>query len=82
MVPTPLILRRDVPKYLLEKWGIIYSPNYLEKLVTTGGGPRYSVVGNRSYYAPEDLDAWIDSKRIVRVTTSDHHHHKITEPAA
>ena len=71
MVPSPLIPRRDVPRFLLEKWGIRYSSNYLDKLATTGGGPRYSIVGNRSYYAPEDLDAWIESKRIVRFSTSD-----------
>ena len=72
MTPTtPLLLRKDVPDYLLQKWGIVYAANYLERLVTLGGGPRYSRVGNRSYYAPEDLDAWIDSKRIIRFSTSD-----------
>lgn len=84
MVPTtPLILRKDAPDYLLQRWGVVYSANYLERLVTLGGGPRYSVVGNRSYYATEDLDAWIESKRIVRFTTSDDDqpHKEITDPA-
>ena len=85
MVPaTPLILRKDVPDYLLQRWGIIYTANYLERLVTLGGGPRYSLVGNRSYYSTEDLDRWVEGKRITRFTTSDddHHDNEITEPAA
>lgn len=45
------------------------STSTLEKLRLYGGGPRYSKLGRRVVYSPEDLDAWLAANR--RVSTSD-----------
>lgn len=45
------------------------TPNYLEKLRCTGGGPRYIKRGALVRYDPDDLDAWLDAGK--RKSTSD-----------
>jgi hypothetical protein len=40
------------------RWGLKFSHNYMAKLASKGGGPRYTVVGRRRLYTVEDLDAY------------------------
>jgi predicted DNA-binding transcriptional regulator AlpA len=47
------------------------SAAYLAKLRSQGGGPRYIKIGARVVYTPEDLAAFIASRR--RASTSDDH---------
>lgn len=37
------------------------SPRTLEKLRTTGGGPRFRKLGRRVVYTLSDLDTWADA---------------------
>ena len=53
--------RREAAQYLTER-GLKTSWRTLQKMATTGGGPRYRVFGIRSVYTAEDLDAWADAK--------------------
>jgi hypothetical protein len=62
--------RAEAAAYLEDR-GLPYSPNTLQKLATTGGGPRYALWGNKAVYLPSDLDAWITTKLKVRTFTSE-----------
>lgn len=44
------------------------SKSTLEKLRLTGGGPKFLKLGRRVVYDPDDLDAWLASKK--RLSTS------------
>ncbi len=44
------------------------SKSTLEKLRLSGGGPKYLKLGRRVVYDPDDLDAWLASKK--RLSTS------------
>jgi len=36
---------------------------YLNKLRVSGGGPIFINLGKKILYSPDDLDAWLDSKK-------------------
>jgi hypothetical protein len=55
------LTRHEAALYLSEL-GFLISKNTLQKFATTGGGPEYSVFGNRALYAPKSLDAWAEAK--------------------
>lgn len=55
-------LDRDEMVAELKKRGIKYSKHTLQKLASTGGGPKYVIIGNRAMSTPEWLDEWIESK--------------------
>ena len=45
------------------------SVNFLEKLRCYGGGPRFIRVGKRTLgYDIEDLQAWLESKKVANTT--------------
>ena len=50
--------RKQASLYLMEKWGLKRSPNYLAKLAVVGGGPAFRKANRDPLYADEDLDAW------------------------
>jgi len=39
------------------------SPATLNRMRTTGEGPRYAKVGSRVIYSPTDLDAWVEANK-------------------
>ena len=49
--------RKQASLYLMEKWGLKRSPNYLAKLAVVGGGPAFRKANRDPLYADEDLDA-------------------------
>jgi hypothetical protein len=57
--------RLEAASYLSER-GLLVSKNTLQKFATIGGGPEYSIFGNRALYTPQSLDGWAEA----RLTTS------------
>jgi hypothetical protein len=55
------LTRRQAAEYLTKK-GLPISWRTLQKLATTGGGPRYRLFGNKAVYLPAELDAWAEAK--------------------
>lgn len=55
------LTRTEAAGWLTEQ-GLPVKSSQLQKLATTGGGPPYSIFGNRAVYAIEDLLAWVESR--------------------
>jgi hypothetical protein len=55
------LTRQESASYLSER-GLLVSKNTLQKFATTGGGPEYSIFGNRALYTPQNLDAWAEAR--------------------
>ncbi len=55
------LTRQESAHYLSER-GLLVTKNTLQKFATTGGGPEYSIFGNRALYTPENLDAWAEAR--------------------
>lgn len=55
-------LDREEQAAYLNKRGLKYSKHTLQKLASTGGGPKYVIFGNRAVSTPEWLDEWIESR--------------------
>lgn len=53
--------RKKSAEYVRER-GLPLTPGTLQKLASVGGGPRYSMFGNKAVYSADDLDAWIDER--------------------
>jgi len=53
--------RREAAKYLTDR-GLKCSHNTLQKFATVGGGPEYSIFGNRALYTARILDAWAEAR--------------------
>lgn len=65
-------LRRvEAARYILETYGVKYSPSTLAKAVSLGGGPIMTKVGQAVLYEVADLDAWIASKTRRMASSSD-----------
>ena len=54
--------RREQAEYLQKQHNIRYSPKTLQRLATSGGGPRYCIFGGRALSTPEWMDAWVEAK--------------------
>jgi hypothetical protein len=68
-MPKEYLTRPEAAEYLTEK-GLPTSKNTLQKLATVGGGPGYSLWGNKAQ--PRQLDTWAESKlRAPKRSTSD-----------
>ena len=67
-------LRRiSAATYLNDKWDMPTTTNSLAKLASTGGGPRYRLLGKYPVYNPEDLDEYAESRLSAPVkSTSDY----------
>ncbi len=52
------LTRAEQAEYLRER-GIHYSRNTLQKLASTGGGPKYVLIGGRALSTPAWLDEWV-----------------------
>jgi len=55
------LTRQEAASYLSER-GLLVTKNTLQKFATTGGGPKYSIFGNRALYTPETLDFWAEAR--------------------
>jgi hypothetical protein len=55
------LTRKQSADFLTEQ-GLPVTSNTLQKLATVGGGPEYSIFGNRAVYAPENLLGWAEAK--------------------
>jgi hypothetical protein len=63
--------RSESAAYLSEK-GLPTTKNTLQKLATVGGGPDYSIWGNKALSTPSQLDTWAEQKlRPAKRSTSD-----------
>ncbi|MCP1199073.1 AlpA family transcriptional regulator [Notoacmeibacter sp. MSK16QG-6] len=55
----PIYLTRiQAAKFVREQLGLSCSPNWLAKLIVTGGGPRYWKFGRAVRYRADALEAW------------------------
>jgi hypothetical protein len=55
------LTRQESASYLSER-GLLVTKNTLQKFATVGGGPEYSIFGNRALYSPQNLDAWAEAR--------------------
>ncbi|WP_273727505.1 hypothetical protein [Brucella gallinifaecis] len=62
MIDRPRLRRKDVPEYLLSKFGIVLSRSTLAKLATNGGGPLMQYSGRIPLYHKDDLDDWANER--------------------
>jgi hypothetical protein len=60
-VTKDFLTRKQSADFLTER-GLPVTSNTLQKLATVGGGPEYSIFGNRAVYKPDDLLAWAEAK--------------------
>lgn len=61
-MPQKYMTRAEQARYLTEERGLPTTKNYLTKLASVGGGPRYCLFGNRAVSTIEWLDEWADAK--------------------
>lgn len=66
---TKYLNRIEAAEYIRAR-GLPCSPKTLQKIVTTGGGPRFRRFGNKAVYDPADLDDWIELKLTAPSCTS------------
>jgi hypothetical protein len=65
------LTRQEAACYLSGQ-GLRVSKNTLQKFATVGGGPEYSIFGNRALYTPDNLIAWVEARLSVsRKSTSE-----------
>ena len=62
MTHARYLRRAQAAEYVRATWGTPCSPKWLAKLAVTGGGPIYRKAGKTPIYAPDDLDAWAQSR--------------------
>ena len=55
------LTRQEFASYLSE-CGLLVTKNTLQKFATVGGGPEYSIFGNRALYTAESLDSWAEAR--------------------
>ncbi|WP_029042579.1 hypothetical protein [Cucumibacter marinus] len=55
----PRLRRKEVPAYLLEKYGVQVSASTLAKKATLGGGPAIEYFGRIPLYSTDALDQWV-----------------------
>ena len=61
--------RKAAAAYICSR-GLSITPGTLQKFASVGGGPRYSVFGNKAVYTAPDLDSWIDERLGTPRTTA------------
>lgn len=61
--------RKRSAEYIRER-GLPITAGTLQKLACVGGGPRYSMFGNKSVYAGDDLNSWIAERLGTPRTTA------------
>jgi hypothetical protein len=54
--------RREAAQYLTEVRGLPTTKGTLQKKATTGGGPEYSIWGNKAVSTQSQLDTWADAE--------------------
>ena len=71
-----LLTAPEALTYLADVWGFKRSPITLSKWASAGSGPIFRKFGRFRYYAPADLDEWMQShlgprKRSIKSPTED-----------
>ncbi len=54
------LTRKEASAYLKEKFNLSRTPQYLARLIVTGGGPKVQYAGKKPYYPVEELDKWAE----------------------
>lgn len=62
MIERPRLRRKEVPAYLLNKFGIPIAFKTLNKMASVGGGPAMQYSGRTPLYHIDDLDAWAEAR--------------------
>jgi len=57
------------------------SPNYLAKLRSYGGGPRYRILGGRVLYDRKDLEEWVLTVPVITSTAQQKANHATGVPS-
>jgi hypothetical protein len=60
--PARFLRRAEAATYIQSTYGFPCSQQWLAKLAVLGGGPTYQKAGRTPLYAPDDLDAWANSR--------------------
>ncbi|HBO14279.1 MAG TPA: DNA-binding protein [Halieaceae bacterium] len=55
------LTRPQAADFLAER-GYPCTKGTLQKIASTGGGPRYRLFGNRALYTPDDLLEWAEDR--------------------
>lgn len=59
---APTFYSRTEAARILNERGLKVAASTLQKMATTGGGPRYQIFGNKAVYTDQDLEEWIAAK--------------------
>jgi len=62
MQPPRFLLRRDVPDYVFNKFGLEVTAEQLARFAVNGGGPNFRLLAGRpgrAIYAEPDIDRWV-----------------------
>ncbi|MDM8346046.1 hypothetical protein P8H26_11665 [Pseudochrobactrum sp. sp1633] len=62
MNDRPRLRRKEVPAYLMSKFGIPIAFKTLNKMATVGGGPAMQYSGRTPLYHVDDLDVWAEAR--------------------
>jgi len=62
--------RYAASEYLMNTWGLSYTPNTLAKKATIGGGPPMEYAGRIPLYPQDGLDAWASAQISPRVSST------------
>ena len=60
--PAPRLTTRQASDYLLARHGVTVAPATLTKRRCVGGGPAFVRMLRAVYYAPAELDKWVDTQ--------------------
>ena len=72
MTPTigkQLLTTDEASVYLKEIYDLSRCRRTLEKMRTTGKGPKFKKLGNNVRYRPGDLDAWVNGAPVYTSTS-------------
>lgn len=61
METRQFLTRIEAAAFLTEN-GYPIGKGTLQKIASTGGGPRYRIFGNKALYTPSDLIDWAESR--------------------
>jgi hypothetical protein len=62
MITAKYVRPKAASEYLRDRYSIQHSTNYLAKLRSIGGGPRFHKAGNVPLYTIDDLDAYAERR--------------------
>ena len=52
--------RKEVSKYIRDKWGLNVSYHTLKGITHRGNSPKYAIIGRTAIYPKAEIDRWME----------------------